>query len=139
MSFKPKFTGKPTAPAQAADNKAKWKDRPFLVLKYKSEGDEGPTLMAFMSENEGKFGVYFSGAELVLDDDGKPTKGADGKTKKTETKYFFDVKSGKLKAKVGDETTVICELKASSKFEGSFYGANEDGVKFYLDKPKAKK
>lgn len=139
MSFKPKFTA-PSATAKPAANPAwKKKDRPFMVLKYKGEGDESPTLMAFLNENEGKFGTYFSGKELVLDDDGKPQKDGEGKTMKTDTTYFFDVKTMKLKAKVGTDTAVVAELKASTKFEGSFFGKNEDGVQFYLDKPKAKK
>ena len=139
MTFKAKFTS-PSATAKPAANPAwKKKDRPFMVLKYKGEGDEEATLMAFLSENEGKFGTYFSGKELVLDDEGKPQKDGEGKTMKTETTYFFDVKTLKLKAKVGAETTVIAELKASTKWEGSFFGKSEDGVQLFLDKPKAKK
>jgi hypothetical protein len=138
MSFKPKFTA-PSASAKPQGNPAWKKDRPFMVLKYKGADDEEATLMAFLNENEGKFGTYFSGKELLLDDDGKPKKDAAGKTMKTETTYFFDAKSLKLKAKIGTETTVVAELKASTKFEGSFFGKNEDGVQFYLDLPKKKK
>lgn len=139
MSFKPKFTT-PSAAAKPQANPA-WqkKGRPFLVLKYKGEGDEQATLMAFLSENEGKYGSYFSGKELVLDDEGKPTKNAEGKTAKTDTTYFFDAKTLKLKAKIGTDTTVVAELKPSIKNDGSFFGKNEDNVNFYLDKPKAKK
>jgi hypothetical protein len=95
-------------------------------------------LMAFLSEREGKFGNYFSGKELVLGDDGKVQKGADGKNETTETTYFFDVKGMKLKAKTGDETVIVCEVKASSKFEGSYYGKDEEGNNFYLDSPRKK-
>ena len=136
-SFKPRFTGKPaTAAAPQAGGEKKWKDRPFKVLKYKAEGDEGPTLMAFMSETEGKFGSYFSGAEIVLNDDGTPAKDADGKTKKTETKYFFDAKKLELRAQVGMDKTIICQMKPSKFGEGNFYGKNDDGVQFFLDSKK---
>ena len=134
-SFKPKFTAKSTA---AAPKSGGFKNKPFMVLKFKGAEDESPTIMAFMSENEGKFGKYFSGKELVLDDDGKVAKDAEGKSKKTDTTYYFDAKTLKLTAKCGEEKTVIAVLKASTKFEGSFFGKSEDGVQFYLDKPKGK-
>lgn len=136
MSFKPKFTGKPTTSKPTSN--ATWKNRPFLILKYKGSEDEQPTLMAFLSEKDGKYGKYFSGVELVLGDDGKPTVGADGKKVTTGTSYFFDPRTMKLTAKTGDEKIEIAQLKASSKFEGSFFGRNEEEVQFYVDKPKAK-
>lgn len=137
MSFKPKFTGKSVAAAPQAGAK-QWKDRPYKILKFKAEGDERATFMAFMSLVEGKFGEYFSGAEVVLDDDGNPAKDAEGKIKKTETKYFFDPKNLELRAQIGNDKTIICTLKPSKFGEGSFFGVNEDKVSFYLDSPKKK-
>lgn len=136
--FKPKFSG--TNSATNSPSKGNWvkKDRPFLTLRVKAEGEEKATLMAFVSEREGKFGKYFSGKELLLGDDGKTQKGADGKTMTTDTMYFFDTKSLKLKAKTGEETIEICSMKASDKFPGCFYGHDADKNSFYLDAPRPK-
>jgi len=136
MSFKPKFTA-PSAAAKPQSNQKQWADKPFFLLKCKdSEGNS--TLMAFMREEEGQFGTYLAGKELIIGEDGKSAKDKDGKTATTGNRFYFDIKSLKLKMKVGDETTVIAELKVSDKFPGSFYGKDEEGNQFYIDQPRKK-
>jgi len=136
MSFKPRFTA-PSATAKPQSNQKSWESKPFFLLKCKdSEGRS--TLMAFMREEEGKFGTYLAGKELIIGEDGKASKDKDGKTATTGNRFYFDIKSLKLKMKVGEDTTVIAELKASDKFPGSFYGADSEGNNFYIDQPKKK-
>jgi hypothetical protein len=136
MSFKPKFNT-PSAAAKPQAGKKDWSNKPFFLLKCKG-ADGSSTLLAFMREQDGQFGKYMAGNELILDDDGRSTKDAEGKTATTGSKFYFDAKSCKLKMKVGNETSIICELKASDKFPGCFYGTDEEGNKFYLDEPKKK-
>lgn len=136
MSFKPKFTA-PSAAAKPQAGKKDWSNKPFFLLKCK-DAEGNSTLLAFMREQEGKFGNYLSGNELILDEEGKSTKDKEGKTATTGSKFFFDSKNGKLKMKVGDDTTVLCEMKASDKFPGSFFGKDAEGNNFYIDQPKKK-
>lgn len=137
MTFKPKFGTAPSG-TQKPLPQTDWKNRPFLTLKAKT-GDEETLLVAFLSEREGKFGMYFSGKELILGDDGKSQKGPDGKTMKTDAVFFFDPKNKKLKMSLNGESTELAVLKDSSKFEGSFFGKSEDGAtQYFLDAPKKK-
>lgn len=135
-TFKPKFSA-PSAKAAPQSNKKAWLDKPWFMLKCKdTEGNS--TLMAFLREEEGQFGKYLAGKELILDEEGKAAKDGEGKTATTGNRFYFDLRSMKLKMKVGTETTVLAELKASDKFPGSFYGKDDEGNAFYVDVPKKK-
>jgi len=138
---KGKFAPKSQAAAPAKEK------RPSLALKIKEVGEEKAQVLCFVRECTSKKNAsnkFFVGGVAARDEEGNIIKNEKGWAEESGVVFFFFPKKegGQLCMKdVGeDKANPVCDMIRKDNDKGMmYYGKDEAGNQYFLDKPLPKK